>query len=631
MEVYMKKKVLVVTLLLFLLSGTVFSGCAARNKKSAISNRKTVKAGRRDIKSIVNLSGIVKTEPRVAVIPKVSGEVIAVYVREGDTVKKGDKIFQVDSKTVSLNYQNALNAYNSASLNYEIAKSADPDIAVEQAEANVESARSALEIAKLNLEIAQETDSSVLQEKNAEEQVKQAEINLENAKTNLDSLRKSDTTNENIEISKLQLQNQQLALAIAQLNLKGLKESGPTDDDIKQGEEQLTQAKINLENANENLKKAADNPNTPDEDIKILENQVKLAESNVKLAELSLDKLKNHTGPTAEQVSQAEDQVEQAKISLQIAGQNYQSALKAKDAKDAQIAQAENQVKLAESQLEAAKNNLQIAKDSAAASPDTLSIRSEQVKQAESSLKVAEANLENAKEQVETNSLRVKQVEAQKNQSYVNVQIAKETLNNYTVTAPIDGTVILLKVNKGDTVSPGVTAAIIGDVSHFVVDAYADEIDAVNIKKDQDVEISFDAFPYKKLEGSVESVAYTTTTTNQGVQAYEVKVALPKTELNIKDGLSATLDITTAVKKDVLSVPIESVATENGKSYVIVVLPENKFEKRFVQTGISSDNYTEILSGLKEGDEILEIPSADIFGTIKTNKSPFGGAKKGGG
>ncbi len=627
----MKKRVLALAVLIFV-TLTAISGCGRVEKNDAATNSKTVEVKRRDIKSVVNLSGVVRTEPREAVVSTVSGKVVKIFVKEGETVKKGDKICEIDDTTARLNYQNALNAYKSAQLNYEIAKAVDPSIAVNQAEANVKSAQSALTIARLNLKIAQETDSSALQEKNAEEQVKQAELNLENAKTNLDSLRKSDTTEQNIEISKLQLQNQQLALAIAQLNLKSLKESGPTDDDIAQAEEQVKQAELNLENAKENLKQAADNPNTPDENIKVLENQVSLAESNVKIAKLNLDKLKNHSAPTDEQIAQSEDQVEQAKISLKIAEQNYQSALKAKAAKDAQIAQAENQVKLAELQLNSAKNNLEIAKNNAASSPDTIEIRKEQVKQAEASLETAEANLKNAQEQANTNTLRVQQAEVQKEQAYTNLQIAQKTLNDYTITAPISGTVLLLNPTEGDMVSPGMTIAIIGNTDHFIIDAFADEIDAVNIKKGSDAVISFDVFPYKTLKGKVESVAYTTTMTNQGVQAYEVKISLPKTDLNIKDGLSATVDITTAVKKNVLSVPIESVATENGKSYVIIVLPGGKFEKHFVQVGVSSDNYTEIVSGLKEGDKILEIPNENIFKKIETKKgSPFGGLKKGGG
>ncbi len=625
----MKKKALVIVLVLSL-GIILFSGCASGKRQGLTSDKKTVTVEKKDIQSVVSLSGIVKTEPRVVVPSKVSGEVTDLFVKEGSVVSKGDKICHIDSKTAELNYQNTLNAYKSASLNYKIAEATDPNTAVSQAKANVGSAQAALEIAKLNAKIAQESDNSSLQVKNAQEQVKQSEINLDNAKTNLDSLQKSDTTAETIENAKLQVQNQQLVLATAQLNLKGLKESGPTDDDISQAEQQIQQAKINKENAEQNLKKATDNPNTQDEDVKILENQVDLADISIKNAELTLDKLKNHSAPTDEQVSQAENQVEQAKISLRIAQQNYQSALKSKTAKDAQIVQAENQVKLATSQLNAANNNLQTAQNGASSSPDTISIRNEQVKQSEGSLKVAQANLNNANEQVKINSMRAQQAEAQKEQAYTNLQTIQDTLDNYTITAPISGTVLSLNVSAGDTVSPGMKIAVVGDTKHFVADAFADEIDAVSLKKGQSAVLSFDAFPHKTLKGNVESVGYTTITTGQGIQAYEVKVTIPKTDLSIMDGLSSTIDVTTSERKGVLAVPIESVATTEGKSYVAIISSDGKVEKRFVETGASSDNYTEIISGLKEGEKILEIPDENIFKSIQT-KGPLGGSKKGGG
>ena len=623
-----KRKFAIVSALL--IGVLLFAGCGRKQGENSLANRKVVTVQRRDIKSVVSLSGVVRAEPRIAVPVKVSGRITKLFVQEGASVKKGDRLCEIDSTQASLNYQNAVNAYKSASLNLQIAQLNDPSVAVKQAELSVKSAEAALQIAKLNEKLAEDSDNTDIQEKNAEEQVNQAKINLKNAQANLDTLKKSDTSEENIAISKLQMQNQQLSLAIAQLELKALKEQKPTDDDIETAKERVEQAQINLENAKESLKQAANNPNTPDEQIKILENQVQLAESNVRIANLTLDKLQNHSSPTDEQIQEAEDRVSQAQVAYEIAEQNYESALKAKAAKEGQITQAENQVKLAESQLKIAQNNLQIAKNGANTSSDTLQIRKEQVKQAEASLESAQENLRNAKKQLQINDLRLQQAEVQKSQAYTNMKIAEQALSDYTIAAPCDGTVLLLSVSEGDTVAPGKTIAIVGNMQHLIVDCFADEIDAVNIKKGQSAVISFDAFPYKTLNGTVESVAYTTTLTNQGVQAYEVKIALPHSSLNIKDGLSATVDITTEVKKNVLSVPIESVATENGKSYVIVVLPNDKFEKRFVEVGVSSDNYTEILSGLKEGDKILDIPDERVFGEVKTKKAPFGG-KKGGG
>ncbi len=599
------------------LGGRYGAGKSSTSSKVATGTQ-TVKVEKRDIKSVVNLSGSVTCEPEISVIPKASGKIIKVFVQEGDWVEKGDKIAEIDSTLASLNYKNAINSYRTAQVNYEIAKQTyDSDSVVTQAQANVRSAEASLNIAKLNLDIAEKTNNSDIQVKQAEEQVKQAEINLENAKNNLENLKATDTSDESIAVSQLQVKSQELSLAIAQLSLKSLKEQKPTDEDIKQAEEQINQAKLNEEIAEQRLKEAADNPNTPDEEIKILEKQVDLAKSNVKMAELNLDKLNNHGTPTDEDIEKAEDQVEQSKVALQIAEQNYAEAKKAKIAKENQIKQAENQVKLAESQLAVANDNLTMAKNNASSSSDSIEIRKAQVSQAETNLNQANVSLSDAKRQVSINNDRIKLAELQMEQAYNAVQTALENLNNYTITAPISGTILSLNIEEGDTVSVGETVAVIGNTKNFIVKAYADEIDAVNIKKGQTAILSFDAFPHKEIKGSVEYIGNTTTATSQGVQAYKVKIKINDTSISLKDGLSANLDITTQMKSNVLAVPIESVLYQNGKYYVDVVKSDNTIQRKEVETGISSDDYTEIVSGLSEGDTILRVPSNSVFTEVK--------------
>ncbi len=614
-------------LLLFVFS---FAGCRTiggkyGTTKPATSSKlatgtETVKVEKRNIKSVVNLSGNVTCDPEVSVMPKVSGKIVKIFVKEGSWIEKGTKIAEIDSTIANLNYQNAVNSYRTTQVNYDIAKQTyTSNNAVIQAQANVSSAEYSLNIAKLNLDIAEKTNNSDIQVKQSEEQVKQAEINEENAKNNLENLKRTNTSDESLAVSQLQVKSQELSLAIAQLSLKSLKEQGPTDEDIKQAKEQVTQAEINEENAEQKLKEAADNPNTPDEEINILQNQVALAKSNVKIAKLNLDKLNNHGKPTDEDIEKVEDQVEQAKVALQIAEQNYAQAKKAKIAKDNQIKQTENQVKLAESQLAIANDNLIMAKNSTSSSDDSIDIRKAQVSQAEANLKQANVNLDNAERQISINKDRIEQSKLQMEQAYNTLQTALENLNDYTITAPVSGTLLSLDIEEGDTISIGKPIAVIGNTKNFIVKAFADEIDAVNIKKGQSAVLSFDAFPYKEVKGTVEYIGNTTTTVS-GVQAYEVKIKIDDLSIALKDGLSANVDITTQVKNNVLSVPIESVLYRDGKYYVDVVKSDNTVQRKEVEIGISSDDYTEIVSGLSEGDTILRVPSNSVFTEIKRKR-----------
>jgi len=594
-------------ILLFTLTGCSIIKTGSKSPMTA-KNLTTVKVERKDIESIVNLSGNVAVDPKITIVSKVSGKVIQLFVEEGDWIEKGDKIVEIDSTVARFNYQNTLNSYNIAKTNYE-----NSENTITQAKANVESAEATYNIAKLNLDIATKTDNSHIQVNQAEEQVKQAEINLENAKNNLSTLGSSEATNTSIKIAELQLNSQELSLAIAQLNLKSLIESGPTDEDIKQAEEQLNQAKINNDTAKERLKESANNPNTPDEEIKILENQILLTESNIKLAELNLDKLNNYESPSEDDIERARYQAEQAKVALQISIENYSQA---KISRDNQIKQAENQVRFTESQLTVSNENLNIAKNSASASSDSIEVRKAQLTQAEASLKIAKLNLENAEIQISIDELQMQQ-------AYNTMQIALNNLNDYTITSPISGTILSLYIQEGGTASMG-TIAVIGNTENFIAEAFSDEIDVVNIKKGQDALLTFDALPHKEVKGTVEYIGNSTTAVS-GIQAYKIKIKIDDSSIVLKDGLSVNVDITTQMKNNVLAVPIESVFYHDGKYYVDVVQSDNTIQRKEVETGISSDDYTEIISGLSERDTILRVPYNSVFTEVERIKGMPGG------
>jgi len=618
----MRKTVFITTFIVICISLTLY-GCAG---KSTSQQTETYTVARQTVESTVNISGIVKYDPEISAVSTVSGKVLKVLVHEGDTVNANDKLIEIDAQIAKNNYESALNSYKIAQLNASIAKNNELNNSLVQAQANLKSAEASYEIAKLNLSVAQKTDNSIVQVKQAEESVKTAEISLNNAELNLESLQKSNTSDESLKISEFQVQNAQLSLALAQLNLKNLKSSNTYEENLKVAEEQLEQAKLNKDNAQKKLDEAHKNSNTPDEEIKILENQLAVAESNVRIAESNLKKTKNPLTPTEDQIQQAEYQVEQANIALKIAVENYNQAVKAKEAKDIQIKTAQNQVEAAKSQLATAKENLEMAKNNSSASSESLSIRKYQVETAEATLESAKASLGNAENQIEINKMKIDQADYQVNQAYNNLQIASINFENYTIKAPAGGTVILLNAKEGDTVSPGMNLAIIGNTGSFLAEGFADEIDAVNIKTGQPVTMTFDSFQNVELQGKVKYVAMTKTTAPQGVSAYKVDIQIPETDdLSLKSGLGVNFDILTSRKENVIAVPIESILNENGKNYVDLVQEDGKTKRIEVQIGVSSNTYTEITSGLTEGQKILAVPSGSVFTNL--NRGIFGGGE----
>jgi HlyD family secretion protein len=602
----MKKLVFLVSIMLVFAMLTV-TGCKTKSQSTV----QTYTIVKRNITNSVTLSGVLSYDPETSVVSSVSGKVLQVYVKGGDTVKNGDVIAEIDSTSAKNNYENALINYQISQMNYLISEASlkDLDTSLDQAKTNLETAQLSYEITKLNVAISEQTDNSELQLLQAQQQYKNAEINLASAEANLEVLKAP--SDDNISSAEIQVKNAQTSLALAQQNLRVLKESDTQEEGVISAEEQLRLAKLNLENAQKKLDEAAKNSNTADSEIESLQNQIISAQINVKSAERNLEKAKNPLPSTEDEIKQAEYQVEAAEINLKSAIQNYND----------QINSAENALELATMNCEIAKANLDIVTNSSSLTAEESHKSKElQMKQAEITLKNATTSLESTRRQIETGKLKLEEQKLQSEQSNKALQILKNSLEDYIIKSPIEGLVISFNLEEGVSVSANSMVATIGNTSKFISAGYADEIDAVDIKVDQSVMVSFDAFPNVALKGTVKTVGITKVSAPQGTSAYkiEVEIQAPKEELNLKSGLATSLEIETARKENVIAVPIESILTTGGKSYVEKIMSDGTTQRTEVQTGISGGTFTEILSGLNEGDKILLIPEESTSTTTST-------------
>lgn len=176
--------------------------------------------------------------------------------------------------------------------------------------------------------------------------------------------------------------------------------------------------------------------------------------------------------------------------------------------------------------------------------------------------------------------------------------------------------------SSSSTSSSSSPVLIIGDFSNLSVKAQVNEVDIMKIKAGDKATISFDALAGKTYVGTVDSVD-TVGTNNQGVVTYNVNVIFSYPPSDIKPGMSATVKIQTARKDNALYVPSSAVQTANDQSTVRVLHPDGQVEQVDVETGMKTDTYTEVLSGLHEGDTV-------VIGTLSTgsrqqSSSPFGG------
>jgi HlyD family secretion protein len=202
---------------------------------------------------------------------------------------------------------------------------------------------------------------------------------------------------------------------------------------------------------------------------------------------------------------------------------------------------------------------------------------------------------------------------------------AEELLAKTLIRSPIDGIVIQIEVEEGETVIagttniPGSTMMVIADPSETLTEVRVDEADIAQVEIGQQADIYAAAYPDTALVGTVQSIAAVARQTpGQQSLSFLVKILLEEQdELKIRPGMSVRADIYTQSAEETLAVPIQAVLYDESSGeeddpsadqpYVFVA-EDGKAVRREVKTGISSDSDQEILEGLEEGDEVISGP-----------------------
>ncbi len=226
------------------------------------------------------------------------------------------------------------------------------------------------------------------------------------------------------------------------------------------------------------------------------------------------------------------------------------------------------------------------------------------VDKAERDVKVLEAQLKAAKENYASFDAQFDQEIAQ---TEAELTEARVRLSWAFIHAPISGTVSSVTTQQGETVVAGLNAPTfitIINLARLQVDGYVDETDIGQVKPGQDVSFTVDAYPNKVFRGKVRTI-YPGAVVRDNVVYYDVAVDIITPYVGyLRPEMTANLTIVAGVRKGVLAVPDKAIRMDlEGKSYVMVKKSE-KWEKRYVTTGWSSDGFTQIIKGLKEGEEV---------------------------
>jgi HlyD family secretion protein len=132
-----------------------------------------------------------------------------------------------------------------------------------------------------------------------------------------------------------------------------------------------------------------------------------------------------------------------------------------------------------------------------------------------------------------------------------------------------------------------------------------DETDVAKVQPGQTVNLTFEALQGQRVPGTVAVVAPTGTIT-QGVVNYSVQIQVdPAQAQGVRPGMTATAQVVTQSKDNVVSVPNRALRTQGRTRTVEVLEADGKTSTRQVQTGLANDQMTEVLGGLQPGDRVV--------------------------
>lgn len=281
--------------------------------------------------------------------------------------------------------------------------------------------------------------------------------------------------------------------------------------------------------------------------------------------------------------------------------------------------------------------------------------------QAEQAYLTAQANYIAAKEGLKSSEASIQSAQAQ-------LEKADKDLSRTVITSPMDGMISLMNVKKGERVAGnsfnvGTEMMRVADMRSIEVRVDVGENDIPKVKLGDTAIVEVDAYTNRKFKGLVYKIANpstgaTTTGTSADVTNYKVHIRLLPESYNdlvakgrsfpFRPGMSASADIQTRTKQNVLSVALNAVTTRDKKGdaapaadgnkddkqpqekearsttsdddieeVVFVLQKDNKVKKVKVKTGIQDLNNIEILEGLKEGEQVITGPYSIVSKTLK--------------
>lgn len=221
---------------------------------------------------------------------------------------------------------------------------------------------------------------------------------------------------------------------------------------------------------------------------------------------------------------------------------------------------------------------------------------------------------DSARAQIGVDTAKLKQAQAQVLQSEASLKQLEQQMAYTTIEAPMDGIILSRDVEMGDAVSSilvlGSTATLVmtvGDTSEVYVQGKVDEADIAHVYLGQPARIKVESFRDRMFSGKVTKIA-PMGVEKDNVTTFEVRVSINNPGGELKANMTANAEILLDEHKGVLTVPENAVMYDGQKNASVQVPDKSQKDggrKVPVKVGLSNGSATEILSGLKEGDQVI--------------------------
>lgn len=404
-----------------------------------------------------------------------------------------------------------------------------------------------------------------------------AKANVESEKANLDKLKRGSTPEE-IAIYETEVENGKISLANMQDNISSrLRDAYVKSDDAVRN----------------NIDQFFSNPKSSSPQFNLDINDIQL-KNDINQSRFQIESILNEWAKS--DFAFTKDNIEKTKSNL-----NKLQSFTDK------ISGAVNQVKsnsnLSQTTVDSYKTSASSARDSIVTAINNLWSAEDKYNTAKATLSLAEKNLILEKrgatdDEIRSQEAKVLQYEAILSSSEV-------SLSKMTLRSPINGIVTKQDAKLGEIVLSGKEVVSIISNSSYEIEANVSEVSIGKVSVGNPVNIEMDAFSGTVFKGKVSYIEPGETVVD-GVVNFKVKISFDEEYKEVKTGLTANLDIQTKIATSTISVPEYAIERRDGKSFVKVKISKKNIEEREIVTGlVGNDGFTEVVSGISEGDIVL--------------------------